>query len=70
MLLTFLLSKLHFSDEEFLKVKYLLIEFNDLFSVSNNTIWRANDSEFHINTDTIHPISTPLHKESIVNELL
>ena len=65
----------HLSDEEFLEVKSLLIEFKDLFSVSNTTIGRTNNSEFHINTDNIHPISTPLrrvplHKEPIVKELL
>ena len=65
----------HLSDEEFIQIKSLLIEFKDLFSVSNTTIGRANNSEFHINTDAIHPISTPLrrvplHKEFIVKELL
>ena len=38
----------HLSDEEFLEVKSLLIEFKDLFLVSNITIGRANNSEFHM----------------------
>ena len=56
-------------------MKSLLIEFKDFFSVSNATIVRANNSKFHINTNTIQPISTPLrrvplHKVSIVKEPL
>ena len=65
----------HLSNEEFEQFKSLLIEFQDVFSVSNTKIGLANNSEFHINTETISPISTPLrrvplHKEFIVKELL
>ena len=65
----------HLSNEEFEKLRLLLVRFQDVFSVSNEKIGRANNSEFHINVDAIQPISTPLrrvplHKEMIVKKLL
>ena len=65
----------HLSDEQFSKLKSLLIRYQDIFSVSNDKIGHANNAEFHINTDNIYPVSTPLrrvplHKEAIVKKLL
>ena len=65
----------HLSQVEFNQVKELLYEFEDVFSLSNDTIGRANNSQFHINSETISPVSdplrrVPLHKENIVRELI
>ena len=65
----------HLSNQRFLQLKDLLTKFQNVFSVFNDKIGRANNAEFHINTNNVRPISTPLrrvplHKESIVKELL
>ena len=65
----------HLSKEQFTEAKEIFENYQEVFTVSNTKIGRTNCMNFHINTDHMSPISTPLHRvplhqQEIVKELL
>jgi hypothetical protein len=65
----------HLSDEQYDQVKRLITEFRDVFTISSETMGRANNSYFDIDTTNISPIAVPirrvpLHKEQVVKDLI
>ena len=64
----------HLSDPEYDEARKVLSEFRDIFSISNDTIGKANNCQFDIDENTA-PVAVPLrrvpmHKEEIVRQLL
>ena len=74
--ITILTSQLtHLSPSQFQQAKDLLMEFSDVFSLSNTKIGKTNVTEFDFDLAHSTPISmplrrVPLHQQSIVKELL
>eukprot|EP00795_Rhopilema_esculentum_P009397 gene9397-biopygen10865 len=74
--ITILTSQLtHLSPSQFQQAKNLLMEFSDVFSLSNTKIGKTNVTEFDFDLAHSTPISitlrrVPLHQQSIVKELL
>ena len=65
----------HLSEEQYQKVKSLVVEYKDVFSISSNIMGRASNSQFDIDVDNMAPVAIPirripLHKEHIVKELI
>ena len=65
----------HLSDEQYDQVKRLITEFQDVFTISSETMGRANNNYFDIDTTNISPIAVPirrvpLHKEQVVKDLI
>ena len=63
------------SEEQYQKVKNLVLEYKDVFSVSSDIMGRATNSVFDIDVDNMAPVAVPirripLHKEGIVKELI
>ncbi len=65
----------HLSDEQYVQVKQLVTEFREVFTISSETMGRANNSYFDIDINNVSPIAipirrVPLHKEEVVKELI
>ena len=65
----------HLSETEYNQMRSLVTEFKDIFTISSETIGRANNSSFDIDTDNMEPVAIPLrriplHKQQIVKQLI
>ena len=65
----------HLSEEQYDRVKRLVTEFRDVFTISSETMGCANNNYFHIDTTNIPPVAVPirrvpLHKEKVVKDLI
>lgn len=69
-------SKLiHLNSEHRVAVKNLIMNFRDIFSISNDIIGKANITKFDIDTSRVDPVAVPLqripvHHRDIVDTLL
>ena len=65
----------HLSEKEFVKMKRLVTEFKDIFTISSQKIGCATNSQFDVDTSNIDPVAiplrrVPLHKQHIVKALI
>ena len=65
----------HLSAEQYQKVKSLVVEYKDVFSISSDIMGRATNSQFDNDVDNMAPVAIPIrripiHKEHIVKELI
>ena len=65
----------HLSETQYGQVQSLLVEYKDVFTISNERIGCAENSFFHIDVNNLEPVAVPLrrvplHKEHIMTALL
>ena len=64
----------HLSNEQKIEVKFLLIEYEDIFTLSNAKIGRLKMTTFNVDSSGIKPVSVPLrriplHKDAIEKQI-